>query len=188
MDAANGQKRPNFSGDNRFRTFSPHLEFSRPDNCVGNFRSTVGSAPSKLRPNPLAGSLEMRTILGINLSLALIGLLVYRINFSDQPSVDHAMQTQWRHTTDGWEKASTLLDGIPAASNLSEIWNVRLHPLVLSLLIALFSTLLLVAFSPESTLKRLKRRPSTLIAEIPLRSTVYPTVNRLAAYRLKQRR
>jgi hypothetical protein len=113
----------------------------------------------------------MRTILGIGLSLALIGLLVYGIDFSDQPSIDHALQTQWRHTTDGWEKASTLLDGIPAASNISEIWNIRPHPLVLSLLIALFSTLLLVAFSPESTPKRPRRRPSTLIADIPLRST-----------------
>ncbi|HEY2760850.1 MAG TPA: hypothetical protein VGI75_08905 [Pirellulales bacterium] len=117
--------------------------------------------------------LRMRTILSIAITLFLIGLLVYRADFSHRPPLDRSLQTQWRRTTDGWEKTSALFGGVSSAANITEICSARPHPLVMSLLIALVSTLLLVAFSPESSPKPPKRRPSKPLAEIPLRSSAW---------------
>ena len=120
----------------------------------------------------------MRGIVKLTLLLGFIGLLAY---FVDWPAKTDALSgpvTQWRHTADGWEKVSALW-GTEHAT-IANVWSVQPHPLVLSLFIGLFSTLLLVAFSPaKAASPRKPKRLSLKLKEVPLKSCAWADDTRL---------
>jgi hypothetical protein len=82
-----------------------------------------------------------------------------------------SIDTQWRHTKDGWEKASTIFG---FRSCIGEHPGVLPHPIVLAVLVALASTLALLAFSPATPAPRLlPAENARRVAEIPLRSRLW---------------
>jgi len=89
----------------------------------------------------------MRWIIAISMTLAALGLFALWIDLPGL-TIEFSGQTAgWRHTADGWERASSLIQ------HMSSNWqrNFALaepHPVVVSLLMGLLSTLSLAAFAP----------------------------------------
>ena len=90
----------------------------------------------------------MRWIIAISLALAAVGVFALSINLPGMATVLTGPFTQWRHTADGWEKVSSLTERVSEqiCGNLAPT-NVP-HPVIISLLTALLSTLSLAAFTP----------------------------------------
>jgi hypothetical protein len=90
----------------------------------------------------------MRWIIAISLTLAAVGFLSLWINLPGMASELAGPLTEWRHTADGWEKVSSLTEQISNRISSSLAPASGPHPVIVSLLTGLLSTLSLVAFTP----------------------------------------
>jgi hypothetical protein len=90
----------------------------------------------------------MRLIIAISVALAAVGILALSINLPGMASELTGQFTEWRHTADGWEKVSSLAERISERVSGSVAPASGPHPVIISLLTGLFSTLCLVAFTP----------------------------------------
>jgi len=102
----------------------------------------------------------MRWIIAISLTLAALGLLALCIDLPGIAIEFSGQSAGWRRTADGWERASSLIQ------HMSSNWerNFALaepHPVVISLLMGLLSTLSLAAFAPSKRciIKPITQRP-----------------------------
>jgi len=102
----------------------------------------------KAAPAPLTRPATMRWIIAISLVLAAVGFLGIWI---DMPGMARELTgpfTAWRRTVNGWEIASTVTERISDHISSSLALTSEPHPVIVSLLTALVSTLALVAFTP----------------------------------------
>jgi hypothetical protein len=96
----------------------------------------------------------MRWIVALTALLVGAGWLGYLLDVPIDGPIHQISMAQWRRTVDGWEKVAvrsnevSMLTGRIASVVPGDIWDSHPHPIVLSLLLAMFSTLALVAFSP----------------------------------------
>jgi len=94
----------------------------------------------------------MRWIIAISMALATVGLLALFIDLPSLASELTAPMTEWRHTADGWEKVSSLTEQISDRISSGLATASGPHPVIISLLTGLLSTLCLVAFTPAKLL------------------------------------
>lgn len=90
----------------------------------------------------------MRWIIAISLTLVAVGFLAVWINLPGVAGDLTSPLTQWRHTTNGWERVCSLADGITGRISSSLTPTNGPHPAIVSLLTGLLATLSLAAFTP----------------------------------------
>src|SRR5262245_35296145 len=108
----------------------------------------------------------MRWIIAISFVLVAIGFLGIWI---DLPGVARELTgpfTEWRRSVNGWEIASTVTDRM--SDRLYTSLTSEPHPVIVSLLTALASTLSLVAFTPaKRTLLKATSKPKRGLVKRP---------------------
>jgi len=90
----------------------------------------------------------MRWIIAISISLAAVGFLAIWIDLPGMARELTGPFAEWRRSANGWEIASTLTDRISDRVSSSLALTNEPHPVIISLLTGLLSTLSLVAFTP----------------------------------------
>ncbi len=105
----------------------------------------------------------MRWILAIAMFLVGLGWIGYQFECPVSAPKHRLLTSQWRRTVDGWEKVTvqeneiSMLSGRIDTMSPADAWAYHPHPIVFSLLLAMLSTLVLVAFSPESSVSQRNR-------------------------------
>jgi hypothetical protein len=108
----------------------------------------------------------MRWIIAISFVLAVVGFLGIWIDLPGMARELTGPLTEWRRSANGWEIASTVTDRI--SDRIYSDLTSEPHPVIVSLLTALASTLSLVAFTPaKRTLLKAASKPNRGLVKRP---------------------
>lgn len=105
----------------------------------------------------------MRWIIAISFILAVVGVLGIWIDLPGMARELTGPFAEWRRSANGWEISSTVTDRIP--DRIYSSLTSEPHPVIVSLLTGLLSTLSLVAFTPakRTLVKTASKRSFKLI-------------------------
>lgn len=115
----------------------------------------------------------MRGIVYIAAAIIVVGWIAYRTELAISVESGQMVDT-WRQTTKGWERLYELSGLRSPPSAVIEIWQTHPNPVLVATFVALFATLLLVAFCPSQ--RRMQPKKFTVpegVGEVELRSRAW---------------
>lgn len=118
----------------------------------------------------------VRSIAAIVIGVVGLGWIASSIEVAQDAHGDFKPVSTWRFTTNGWEKLHEMAGLKEPRGAVTEIWKTHPHPLITAALVGLFSTFLLVAFSPAQKAATRRGKPTSHAAagpEIELRSRAW---------------
>lgn len=165
------------------RSFHPQARGDRPDDCDQRLAMFLSAS---LAPHGRRGLRKVniarreiapvRGIIFLVAALIVLGWIAYQTDFSTSAGDAHVGDT-WRQTTKGWERLYELSGLKSPPSAVVELWQTHPNPVLVAMFVALFATLVLVAFCPSQRRAQPKKKltmPES-VGEIELRSRAWLT-------------